>query len=147
MGGRAAAMWPGLCSAPLAPALRTSRKRLPPLAAHTLGVNSERYLNVTGPVAVITGAASGIGAACAERFRHDGWRIAAIDLHDSDADLAVTADSQAVLPGMRAAGHGRIVIITSGWGVIGHSNATAYAASKAGLIALTKGLGRELGPQ
>src|SRR5499427_1764858 len=92
MGGRAAAMWPGLCSAPLAPALRTARKRLPPLAAHTLGVNSERYLNVTGPVAVITGAASGIGAACAERFRHDGWRIAAIDLHDSDADLAVTAD-------------------------------------------------------
>jgi len=30
--------------------------------------------------------------------------------------------------------------------VIGHPNATAYAASKAGLIALTKGLGRELGP-
>ncbi len=54
---------------------------------------------------------------------------------------------QAVLPGMRAAGHGRIVIIASGWGVIGHPNATAYAASKAGLIALTKGLGRELGPQ
>ena len=42
--------------------------------------------------------------------------------------------------------HGRIVIITSGWGVIGHPNATAYAASKAGLIALTKGLGRELAP-
>ena len=54
---------------------------------------------------------------------------------------------QAVVPGMRAAGHGRIVIIASGWGVIGHPNATAYAASKAGLIALTKGLGRELGPQ
>lgn len=54
---------------------------------------------------------------------------------------------QAVLPGMRAKGHGRIVIITSGWGVTGHPNATAYAASKAGLIALTKGLGRELGPQ
>jgi NAD(P)-dependent dehydrogenase (short-subunit alcohol dehydrogenase family) len=31
--------------------------------------------------------------------------------------------------------------------VVGHPNATAYAASKAGLIALTKGLGRELGPQ
>ena len=48
---------------------------------------------------------------------------------------------------MRAQGHGRIVIIASGWGVIGHPNATAYAASKAGLIALAKGLGRELGPQ
>jgi NAD(P)-dependent dehydrogenase (short-subunit alcohol dehydrogenase family) len=54
---------------------------------------------------------------------------------------------QAVIPGMRTLGHGRIVIISSGWGVIGHPNATAYAASKAGLIALTKGLGRELGPQ
>ena len=54
---------------------------------------------------------------------------------------------QAVIPGMRALGHGRIVIVSSGWGVIGHPNATAYAASKAGLIALTKGLGRELGPQ
>jgi 2-hydroxycyclohexanecarboxyl-CoA dehydrogenase len=54
---------------------------------------------------------------------------------------------QAVIPSMRARGHGRIVIISSGWGVIGHPNATAYAASKAGLIALTKGLGRELGPQ
>jgi NAD(P)-dependent dehydrogenase (short-subunit alcohol dehydrogenase family) len=48
---------------------------------------------------------------------------------------------------MRAAGGGRIVLIASGWGVIGHPNATAYAASKAGLVALTKGLGRELGPQ
>jgi 2-hydroxycyclohexanecarboxyl-CoA dehydrogenase len=54
---------------------------------------------------------------------------------------------QAVVPHMRAAGGGRIVLISSGWGVIGHPNATAYAASKAGLIALAKGLGRELGPQ
>jgi NAD(P)-dependent dehydrogenase (short-subunit alcohol dehydrogenase family) len=53
---------------------------------------------------------------------------------------------QAVVPGMRALGHGRIIVIASGWGVIGHPGATGYAASKAGLIALTKGLGRELGP-
>jgi NAD(P)-dependent dehydrogenase (short-subunit alcohol dehydrogenase family) len=53
---------------------------------------------------------------------------------------------QAVVPGMRALGRGRIIVIASGWGVIGHQNASAYAASKSGLIALTKGLGRELGP-
>ena len=41
---------------------------------------------------MITGAASGIGAACAARLRHGGWRIAAIDLRESDADLPVTAD-------------------------------------------------------
>jgi NAD(P)-dependent dehydrogenase (short-subunit alcohol dehydrogenase family) len=54
---------------------------------------------------------------------------------------------QAVVPLMRARGGGRIVLISSGWGVIGHPNATAYAASKAGLIALAKGLGRELAPK
>lgn len=54
---------------------------------------------------------------------------------------------QAVLPGMRGLGGGRIVVIASEWGVIGQANATAYAASKAGLIALTKGLARELGPR
>jgi NAD(P)-dependent dehydrogenase (short-subunit alcohol dehydrogenase family) len=54
---------------------------------------------------------------------------------------------QAVLPGMRRLGRGRIVIISSYWGVIGWRNSTAYAASKAGLIALTKTLGRELAPE
>jgi NAD(P)-dependent dehydrogenase (short-subunit alcohol dehydrogenase family) len=53
---------------------------------------------------------------------------------------------QAVVPAMHRAGGGRIVIIASGWGIIGYPNASAYAASKSGLIALTKGLGRELGP-
>lgn len=53
---------------------------------------------------------------------------------------------QAVLPGMLSQGRGRIVIVTSYWGVTGWPNATAYAASKAGLIALTKTLGRELAP-
>lgn len=51
---------------------------------------------------------------------------------------------RAVLPGMRRRGGGRIVIIASEWGVTGWPNATAYAASKAGLISLTKTLGREL---
>ena len=53
---------------------------------------------------------------------------------------------QAVVPGMRTLGHGRLVIIASGWGIVGQANATGYAASKAGLISLTKGLGRELAP-
>lgn len=53
---------------------------------------------------------------------------------------------QAVVPGMQRAGAGRITVVASGWGISGHPNASAYAASKAGLIALTKGLGRELAP-
>jgi NAD(P)-dependent dehydrogenase (short-subunit alcohol dehydrogenase family) len=54
---------------------------------------------------------------------------------------------QAVLAGMRRSGGGNIVIIASEWGVIGWPEATAYSASKAGLIALTKTLGRELAPE
>jgi NAD(P)-dependent dehydrogenase (short-subunit alcohol dehydrogenase family) len=54
---------------------------------------------------------------------------------------------QAALPGMRARGGGRIVVVTSYWGVTGWPDATAYAASKAGLIALVKTLGRELAPE
>jgi NAD(P)-dependent dehydrogenase (short-subunit alcohol dehydrogenase family) len=165
-------------------------------------------------VALITGAAQGLGRATALRLAADGFAVAANDIADDGrlselarriGGIAVPADIsdpaagpamadavasqlgpiqvlvanaaamamspfleskpdewwhqidvnlsghfrliQAVIPGMRARGHGRIVIISSGWGVIGHPNATAYAASKAGLIALTKGLGRELGPQ
>jgi NAD(P)-dependent dehydrogenase (short-subunit alcohol dehydrogenase family) len=48
---------------------------------------------------------------------------------------------------MRRAGGGNIVIVASEWGVIGWPEATAYSASKAGLIALTKTLGRELAPE
>jgi 2-hydroxycyclohexanecarboxyl-CoA dehydrogenase len=53
---------------------------------------------------------------------------------------------RAVLPDMHRQGGGRIVIIASEFGVSGWANATAYAASKSGLISLTKSLGRELGP-
>lgn len=42
---------------------------------------------------------------------------------------------------------GRIVVVVSEWGVIGWPEATAYAATKAGLISLVKCLGRELAPE
>lgn len=54
---------------------------------------------------------------------------------------------QAVLPHMRAAGAGRIVVISSEWGVTGWPQATAYAAAKSGLVSLVKTLGRELAPE
>ena len=54
---------------------------------------------------------------------------------------------RSVLPGMRRLGGGRVVIVSSEWGVIGWPNATAYAASKAGLISFGKTLARELAPE
>jgi 2-hydroxycyclohexanecarboxyl-CoA dehydrogenase len=44
------------------------------------------------PVAVITGAASGIGQACAEVMSRAGWRTAGIDLNPSGTDLPAQAD-------------------------------------------------------
>ena len=51
---------------------------------------------------------------------------------------------RAVVPAMFAAGYGRIVNIASIAGKEGNPNASHYSASKAGLIALTKSLAKEL---
>jgi 3-oxoacyl-[acyl-carrier protein] reductase len=52
--------------------------------------------------------------------------------------------NRALVPPMRAANYGRIVNIASIAGKEGNPNASAYSASKAGVIALTKSLGKEL---
>ncbi|BCI56057.1 3-oxoacyl-ACP reductase [Mycolicibacterium litorale] len=170
--------------------------------------------DLTGRVALVTGAAQGMGAAHARRLAAAGATVALNDIGDSEA-LSALADEingltaagdvsdpaecvriadhvagiagrldvlvanhaymtmaplldhdpddwwkvvdtnlggtfflvQAVLPHMRALGAGRIVVVTSEWGVTGWPEATAYAGSKAGLIALVKTLGRELAPE
>jgi NAD(P)-dependent dehydrogenase (short-subunit alcohol dehydrogenase family) len=71
----------------------------------------------------------------------DWWRVV-------DTNLGGTFHLvQAVLPGMRRIGSGRIVVVSSEWGVVGWPGATAYSASKAGLVSLVKTLGRELAPE
>jgi 2-hydroxycyclohexanecarboxyl-CoA dehydrogenase len=165
-------------------------------------------------VALVTGAAQGIGAAIATRLAADGRTViaadrtvsdklkavcdrtgalpAAADLADPDAVFAMVAAIeaqghtvdvlvanaaleamgdfqtqdedefwpqvdvnligsyalvQAVLPGMRRLGGGRIVLLSSIWAITGYPRAVAYSASKAGLITLGKSLARELGPE
>lgn len=71
----------------------------------------------------------------------DWWRV--IDTNLGGAFHLI----QAVLPGMRRRGGGRIIVIASEGGLTGWPDASAYAASKAGLVALTKTLGRELAPE
>ncbi|MFI5012123.1 MAG: SDR family NAD(P)-dependent oxidoreductase [Hyphomicrobiales bacterium] len=52
--------------------------------------------------------------------------------------------NKAVIPHMRAKDYGRIVNIASVAGKEGNPNASAYSASKAAVIGLTKSLGKEL---
>ena len=52
--------------------------------------------------------------------------------------------SKTVVPHMSAAGYGRIVNVASVAGKEGNPNACAYSSTKAGVIALTKSLGKEL---
>jgi len=50
---------------------------------------------------------------------------------------------RAILPGMKARGYGRVVLVASIAGKEGNPSASAYSASKAGVIALTKSAGKE----
>ncbi|MFV2039619.1 MAG: SDR family NAD(P)-dependent oxidoreductase [Acidimicrobiales bacterium] len=155
-----------------------------------------------GRVALVTGAASGIGQACALRLVEDGLRVAGADLEvggidDSlmayrldvsdagqvnavlaelgqvdvlvnsagvvgpnvaiwdvadeawDRTIAVNLTGtfntiRAVLPGMRSRRWGRIVNIASIAGKEGNPRLGAYSASKAGVIGLTKSVGKEV---
>jgi 3-oxoacyl-[acyl-carrier protein] reductase len=69
----------------------------------------------------------------------DGWRwTMALNLD------GVFHCCRAVVPVMQKAGYGRIVNLSSIAGKEGNPNASCYAASKAGVIGLTKSLGKEL---
>lgn len=72
-------------------------------------------------------------------------------LESSEVDFARTLEVNllgtawligACAPAMAARGYGRIVAIASEWGVIGWPNASSYAASKGGIIALVKSAAR-----
>lgn len=67
------------------------------------------------------------------------WRRV-IDVHLIGAFLCC----RAVLPGMIARDWGRIVTIASVAGKEGNVNASSYSAAKAGIIGMTKSLGKEL---
>ncbi len=68
----------------------------------------------------------------------DWRRVVEIDLN------GVFYCCRAVVPGMIERGYGRIVNVASIAGKEGNPNASAYSAAKAGVIALTKSLGKEL---
>jgi 3-oxoacyl-[acyl-carrier protein] reductase len=79
------------------------------------------------------------GSASLEAFDPAQWRRV-IDV----SLVSVYEVCRKVVPLMRAAGHGRIVNMASLAGKEGTPNLSAYSAAKAGVIALTKSLGKEL---
>ena len=69
------------------------------------------------------------------------------DLSDLDVNLkGAMLLTKAVVPAMISQKYGRIINISSVWGVCGGSCEVHYSASKAGLIGFTKALAKELGP-
>jgi 2-dehydro-3-deoxy-L-rhamnonate dehydrogenase (NAD+) len=149
----------------------------------------------TTRTALVTGGASGLGAAAAERLRADGLHVITLDLAGADvcADVtderalrqvaedtgpvAVLVNSAGIVgpdkpllettteqwrrvldvnvlgtvntmrvfvPGMRDQGWGRVVNFASMAGKDGNPNLSAYSASKAAVIGLTKSAGKEL---
>lgn len=82
----------------------------------------------------ITGATAPV-----HEYPLDSWRrVIDINLH------GLFHCNRAVVPLMLANGYGRIVNVASVAGKEGNPNASAYSASKAAVIGLTKSLGKEL---
>jgi 3-oxoacyl-[acyl-carrier protein] reductase len=93
-----------------------------------------------GPVSILVNSA-GIAGPAAPLDAYDiGWWKKIIDINLNGTFYV----NRAVVPGMKARNYGRIVNIASIAGKEGNPNASAYSASKAGVIGLTKSLGKEL---
>jgi 3-oxoacyl-[acyl-carrier protein] reductase len=93
-----------------------------------------------GPVSILVNSAGVAGPnATLEDYDPDEWRrVVEINLNGT------FYVNKVVIPSMKAANYGRIVNISSVAGKEGNPNLSAYSAAKAGVIGLTKSLGKEL---
>ena len=93
-----------------------------------------------GKIDILIASAGITGATVpVQEFPIDSWlRVMDINLN------GVFYCSRAVVPFMLENGYGRIVSVASVAGKEGNPNASAYSASKAGVIGFTKSLGKEL---
>jgi meso-butanediol dehydrogenase / (S,S)-butanediol dehydrogenase / diacetyl reductase len=77
-----------------------------------------------GKVALVTGAASGIGLACARRFGDEGAKVVGVDLQpgpDGDVRVADVADESSIRDAVDAVvrDHGRLDVVLNAAGVAG----------------------------
>ncbi|MBJ6987892.1 MULTISPECIES: SDR family NAD(P)-dependent oxidoreductase [unclassified Devosia] len=93
-----------------------------------------------GPVSILVNSAGIAGNnAPLEDYDPDEWRrVVEINLNGT------FYVNKVVIPSMKARNYGRIVNISSVAGKEGNPNLSAYSAAKAGVIGLTKSLGKEL---
>lgn len=99
-----------------------------------------RTEEIAAPVSILVNSA-GIAGATASLDNYD------IALWKQIIDINLNGTfycNRAVVPGMKERNYGRIVNIASIAGKEGNPNASAYSASKAAVIGLTKSLGKEL---
>ena len=96
---------------------------------------------VIGPCDLLVNGAGILARGPVEALDPVAWR-ACLEVNLTGAFLC----ARAVLPGMRARGRGRIVNVASISATLGTAGASAYNASKWGLVGLTKCLAEELRP-
>lgn len=94
----------------------------------------------TGPVSILVNSAGIAGGnAALEDYDIEEWRrVVEVNLNGT------FYVNKTVIPSMKARNYGRIVNISSVAGKEGNPKLSAYSAAKAGVIGLTKSLGKEL---
>lgn len=108
--------------------------------ADAVAAAAEESNKALGRIDILVASAGITGATVpVHEFPIDSWkRVVDINLN------GVFYCSRAVVPYMLANNYGRIVNVASVAGKEGNPNASAYSASKAGVIGFTKSLGKEL---
>ncbi len=107
--------------------------------AQAVQTGVERAVSADGPIKLLVNNAGGVISAPFEKTSLKMWRES-LDLNLMGAVHGI----QAVLPGMKAAGTGRIVNIASTAGLVGYRYVSAYVAAKHAVVGLTKALALEL---
>ena len=128
----------------------TARELAPDGTVHTVVVDIGNDREVQAAAAATVEAFSGIDILVANAgisgSNHPTWEYP-VDDWDQVIQVNLTGTfycCRAVVPFMLRQHYGRIVITASVAGKEGNPTASAYSASKAGVIALTKSLGKEL---